>query len=66
VPGIYANRACAEASGLMSYGSNWTDSLCQAGIYCGRIFKGAKPADLPVQQQIKFHSDNNLKAAEDG
>ena len=54
VPAIYARHEYAEASGLMSYGTNQTEAYRQVGIYAGRILNGAKPADLPVVQSSKF------------
>jgi putative tryptophan/tyrosine transport system substrate-binding protein len=65
VPTIYWDRAFAEAGGLMTYGSSVAEMFRQVGIYAGRIFKGEKPADMPVMQATKFELVINLKSAKE-
>jgi putative tryptophan/tyrosine transport system substrate-binding protein len=63
MPTIYPNRSFADLGGLISYGASTLDLSKQAGIYAGKILKGAKPADLPIQQSIKVELVINLKTA---
>jgi putative tryptophan/tyrosine transport system substrate-binding protein len=63
VPVVYENREFAAAGGLVSYGSDVVDTFRSVGIYTGRILKGDKPADLPVEQATKLELIINLKTA---
>ena len=63
LPAIYFQKEFVDEGGLMSYGADLSDLLRRAAVYVDKILKGAKPADLPVQQATKFEFIINLKAA---
>lgn len=63
LPAIYDNRAFVITGGLVSYGADFEEGRRQSGVYIGRILKGEKPAELPVQQSSKFETVLNLKVA---
>jgi putative tryptophan/tyrosine transport system substrate-binding protein len=63
VPATFSQRDYVEAGGLMSYGTDITDSFHQVGVYTGKILKGAKPTELPVLQSTKFQFAINLQTA---
>jgi putative ABC transport system substrate-binding protein len=63
VPAVYDRREYVTAGGLMSYGPNLADAFVRLGLYAGKILKGARPVELPVEQAARFEFVLNLKTA---
>jgi putative ABC transport system substrate-binding protein len=63
IPANYFRRAFCDVGGLSSYAPDFADTERQAGVYIGRILKGEKPGDLPIQQPTKFEMVLNLKTS---
>ncbi len=63
LPSVYGRKDAVDAGGLMSYGADFADSYRRVAYYVDKILKGAKPADLPVEQPTKFELVINLKTA---
>jgi putative ABC transport system substrate-binding protein len=63
IPSIFGNRAYVEVGGLMSYGYKMSENYLRAATYVDKIFKGAKPGDLPVEQPVTLELVVNLKTA---
>jgi putative ABC transport system substrate-binding protein len=64
IPAVFQNREFAAAGDLISYGTKLADTYRQVGVYIGRILKGEKPSDMPVQQVTNFELIINLKTAQ--